>query len=462
MQLMKTYSDVMHKTVSGTPGAAVMNNEPGDVNRRTLLATLAIGGGSVATMTGISGAYAAMLSGSQIERLDGWYNLKRDFNAVGNGAADDTEALQTAINSGSENVRPIAIPPGVYKTTRALTVPANTMLLGSAPGLGFGCRIEPTGCPAFVIGGASPSFHCSFDNLMIWPKGPAPDFLVSIDNSYSVTFRNLRIHNAQQRLGRAAVLLLGAPKAGGHGRCSNIIWDNLVVRNDNDQPAVAVLAASGSGSHRFLLPDLENFAVLLDWKGGQLDLVAPYTERAGRFAVNCNPDPEDQGAYLNTFGGLIDTAISGLGCAIRATTRNFNSFGTAWGLTGGRAAYVYDLPAGPVTFHGLVPNLGKARASQFGGIEGWRRFLDFPQLVMRASRASELVVPADARAQMDIDVAEVEVGAYWAKVTVNADSAGASLSAFVSKPGVVTIVATNLTRKSMKLSGVFTVECGVA
>ena len=35
-----------------------MNNEPGDVNRRTLLATLAIGGGSVATMTGISSAYA--------------------------------------------------------------------------------------------------------------------------------------------------------------------------------------------------------------------------------------------------------------------------------------------------------------------------------------------------------------------------------------------------------------------
>jgi Pectate lyase superfamily protein len=449
-----------HKMVSGTPGA-VMNNEPDDVNRRTLLATLAIGGGSVATMTGISGAYAATSPGSQIERLDGWYNLKRDFNAVGNGAADDTEALQTAINSGAGNVRPIVIPPGVYKTTRALTTPPNTMLFGSAPGLGFGCRIEPTGCPAFVIGGASPSFHCSFENLMIWPKGPAPDFLVSIDNSYSVTFRNLRIHDAQQRLGRAAVLLLGAPKSGGHGRCNNVIWDNLVVRNDNGQPAVAVLATSGSGSHRFLMPDLENFAVLLDWKGGQLDLVAPYMERAGRFAVNCNPHPEDQGACLNTFGGLIDTAISGLGCAIGATTRNFNSFGTAWGLAGGRAAYVYGLPAGPVTFHGLVPT-GKAGVSQFGGIEGWRRFVDFSQPVIRASRASELIVPPDARAQMDIDVAGAEVGAYWARVTVNADTAGALLSAFVSKPGVVTIVAVNLTSNSVKLSGVFTVECGIA
>src|SRR5204862_1656921 len=122
----------------------VMNNEPGDVNRRTLLATLAIGGGSVATMTGISGAYAAMLPGSQIERLDGWYNLKTDLNAVGNGAADDTEALQTAIDSGSENVRPIAIPPGVDKTTRAWTAPADTVFLGSARGLGFGSLLEPT------------------------------------------------------------------------------------------------------------------------------------------------------------------------------------------------------------------------------------------------------------------------------------------------------------------------------
>jgi len=433
----------------------VKNSERNGVHRRALLAQLAAGGGAIASMTPASRAHAATLTTSQNERLNGWYDLKGDFNAIGNGAADDTDALQTAIDSGSKNVRPIAIPPGAYKTTRALRIPSNTMLFGSAPGLGFGCRLEPTGCPAFVVGGAESSFQCSIDNLMIWPKGPAPDFLVSIDNSYSVTFRNLRIHDAQQRLGRAAVLLLGAASSGGHGSCTNVIWDNLVVRNDTRQPAVAVLAANGCGSHRFLTPDLENFGVLLDWRGGQLDLIAPYAERAGRFAVNCNPDPGEPDAYLNTFGGIFDTAKSAIGCVIGATARNFNSFGTQWGASGAHAAFIYGLPAGPVTFHGM-------KAPRFGGIEGWRRYVAFPQGVIGTSRASALDVPADAHAQMDIEVGEVEVGTYWARVAINADSTGALLSAYVSKPGVVTVVATNLTHNAITLRGVFTVECGAA
>jgi hypothetical protein len=77
-------------------------------------------------------------------------------------------------------------------------------------------------------------------------------------------------------------------------------------------------------------------------------------------------------------------------------------------------------------------------------------------------RAHRLDVPADARAQMDIEVGEVEVGTYWARAAINADSAGALLSAYVSKPGVVTVVATNLTHKAITLRGVFTVECGAA
>ena len=84
------------------------NSERNGVHRRALLAQLAAGGGAIASMTPASRAHAATLTTSQNERLNGWYDLKGDFNAIGNGAADDTDALQTAIDSGSKNVRPIA------------------------------------------------------------------------------------------------------------------------------------------------------------------------------------------------------------------------------------------------------------------------------------------------------------------------------------------------------------------
>src|SRR5208337_2200455 len=110
--------------------------------------------------------------------------------------------------------------------------------------------------------------------------------------------KGIRIHESQAGLRRAAVLLLGDASSGGHGPCSNIIWENLIVRNDVAQPPVAVLASRGCGSHRFYSPDLENFQVLLEWQGGQIDLIAPYTERAGRYAVNCSLAADDGNAYF--------------------------------------------------------------------------------------------------------------------------------------------------------------------
>jgi hypothetical protein len=334
------------------------------------------------------------------------------------------------------------------------------MLVGSAPGLGFGCRIEPVGCPALVIGGTSTSFHCSLENLMIWPRGAAPDHLISIDNSYSVTFRNIRIHEAQNGLKRAALLLLGDAAAGGHGPCANIIWDNVIIRNDSGQPPIAILAARGCGSHRFIAPDLENYQVLLEWQGGQLDLLAPYTERAGRYAVNCDPHIDDHTAYLNTFGGTIDSAKSGLGCAIRETTRNFNSFGTLWGATSGRAAYVYSLPPRPITFHGTGPFSRDTGGGIFSGVSGWRDAILFPQLSVKRSRSLQLVVPAHDQRDLDISLPGVSPGTYWARVMFNLPLSTVQLTAHVRDQDTVTIAAYNLGNKEVRLNGTVTIECG--
>ena len=66
---------------------------------------------------------------TKIDEMDlGLVNVK-DYGAVGDGVADDTEALQSALDKA--NGRTIFIPTGVYKTTRTLVYPSNTNILGA-------------------------------------------------------------------------------------------------------------------------------------------------------------------------------------------------------------------------------------------------------------------------------------------------------------------------------------------
>ena len=434
-----------------------MTGRPAQTARRDLIAWFATGAGVAASTAASAVPAVAPAAGSAAGR----YDATADFGAVGDGRADDSDALQAAIDRGSQSVRPVVLRPGAYRITRPLKIGPNTMLVGSAPGLGFGCRLEPVGCPALLVGGSTPSFHCSIENLLIWPKGPAADCVVSVDNSYSVTFRNLRIHDAHDETGRAAVVLLGSAKAGGHGPCANVLWDNLIVRNDRGQPHVAILAAPGCGSHRFIAPDIENFGVLLEWMGGEIDLIAPYTERAGRYGVNCSIEPGEDAAYLNTFGGVVDTATSGIGCAIRRGARNVRSFGTTWAPSGARAAYVYDLPMGPVEFHGASRSAPTSRAPDIDGIDGWWRLVRTPDQRVAGTLAVDLVVAAGSRARIDVPVAGARADRHIAAVAINADTMGVLLCAYVAKDALVAVLASNPTSTPLRLRGIIGVECTI-
>ncbi|MCY2993610.1 MAG: glycosyl hydrolase family 28-related protein [Planctomycetota bacterium] len=58
--------------------------------------------------------------------LEGWADAKRDFQAVGDGKADDSVALQKALDSLRDEkgqTRAVYLPAGVYRITRTLTLP---------------------------------------------------------------------------------------------------------------------------------------------------------------------------------------------------------------------------------------------------------------------------------------------------------------------------------------------------
>ena len=67
-----------------------------------------------------------------------WYDLKKDFGAVGDGKADDTAALQKALDSvGTPDLKRSAIwvPAGNYRITRTLvrTGVSGVWLIGEHP-----------------------------------------------------------------------------------------------------------------------------------------------------------------------------------------------------------------------------------------------------------------------------------------------------------------------------------------
>ena len=435
-----------------------------DQEKRSFFGGAAVGG---LVLTGAVGALSMLKSSPAEAALGGlsgafsdWYDVKKDFLAVGDGYENDTVALQNAIDAGSANQRPIFIPNGAYKITEPLLVKSNTMIAGSNEGLNFGTVIKPVSCAAFdIVGVTDWVFHGSIRNLMIWPTGTAPSHFISVDKAYSFVLSDIRIHTAegdQWSPKTAAIVLKGAIASGGTGlsHSNNIVWENIVVRSDSGQPNKCILAEPGCGTHRFIALDVENYGTLFHWRGGQIDLVLPYTERAGALAVDVDSVSED--AYLNTFGGIIACADSGWACGIRPYTRNFNSYGTQWinrSTTQNGAAYVYGLPAKPAVFHGIIPNLSGTGSSRFRGAPtNWQNGFSFPDAQLKALQPiTQTSIPANSQITIAVSLLGVAAGIHWARANVNTNLSRVLVSAAVSAPNVVTVVLQNLKSTSVTI-----------
>jgi hypothetical protein len=127
--------------------------------------------GAAANATGIlftatgagSGTGKAEYSRTVQERLRDYASVK-DFGAVGDGVADDTVAIQAALNAGGL----VYAPQGIYKISAALTVTNdNSGLIGEGPGT----LIQTTSTTAdiFTLGnGSSEISGLLFQNFAVW------------------------------------------------------------------------------------------------------------------------------------------------------------------------------------------------------------------------------------------------------------------------------------------------------
>jgi len=75
----------------------------------------------------------------------------KDFGAVGDGVADDTAAIQAAINSTSP-FGEVFFPEGTYKISSTITLPSSSGLSGiTLRGIGWGSVIKPTSAVSIAI-----------------------------------------------------------------------------------------------------------------------------------------------------------------------------------------------------------------------------------------------------------------------------------------------------------------------
>ena len=123
----------------------------------------------------------------------------KDFGAVGDGVADDTTAIQSAINSTSP-FGEVFFPEGTYKISSTITLPSSSGLSGiTLRGIGWGSVIKPTSAVSIAIkalGDVVFIRNLQFDGIStssaaaLQFEGGLNNFTVSVSGCYFSTFAN--------------------------------------------------------------------------------------------------------------------------------------------------------------------------------------------------------------------------------------------------------------------------------
>lgn len=123
----------------------------------------------------------------------------KDFGAVGDGLANDTNAIQAALNYAGTNGGCVYIPAGEYKTTATLTIPQLASIKGASA---EGSVIRPQGCDGFEFEAANSIGPRVFEDFFVYGSNTSANtgikFVGDASTATRVTglrFNRVRVQN---------------------------------------------------------------------------------------------------------------------------------------------------------------------------------------------------------------------------------------------------------------------------
>jgi hypothetical protein len=122
----------------------------------------------------------------------------RAFGARGDGVADDTGAIRSAIAFAARRHAVVYFAPGSYRITGSLKLPPNVTLLGV--GVGFGSVLKPVGTDAITILGKDYEGGFGFRNrvraLTIMMGEARASRAITIDSAYSIRLEDVFVYES--------------------------------------------------------------------------------------------------------------------------------------------------------------------------------------------------------------------------------------------------------------------------
>jgi Pectate lyase superfamily protein len=256
---------------------------------------------------GVTGAIA------QDAPVNGAWTDVRAFGAMGDGKADDTAAIQRAIDHTATTTQGVVFfPPGGYKITDRLKLDRNVDLMGV--GLAFGSQIIPINTDAITILGADwpggHAFRNHLKGLTIMMNQADGRTGIVIDHAYTIKIENVMVFNAGSgggiSIANAAHVTLSDVNVYGTGTGSGT---GIVVKDSNVNLNNPDIEAFRNGLHVMGDQGVHLF-------GGHLERNAAYGIRFDRASYNTVigvkvTSPNAQGIAIGFLNGSSSNTVIG-------------------------------------------------------------------------------------------------------------------------------------------------------